>query len=256
MTNRILDIGKGTPILLLHGMGGIKPLNLIQVGLEKDYRIIKPTMPGFLEEDGLITYSDELYVSFIENLRLTLQIEKWIVLGYSMGGRTAMNYAFCYPEHVDKLILVDTVGVDYMIPLLKFSFGKPLLKKILPTCLKYGWVQALLGKADFKDPSSKAYEMGKEWFREMMCSKYIRANFAEILTTIGKPIPHLEEKAAQLALDTLILWAKEDTTAPLKSCLRIEKMFKHATIHLLEGYKHMAPIESPDFYIQHIKAFL
>ena len=256
MTNRVLDIGTGTPILLLHGMGGVKPLNLIQAGLENDYRIIKPMMPGFLEEDGRITYSDALYVSFIEDLRLKLKIEKWVVLGYSMGGRTAMNYAFSHPEHVDKLILLDTVGIDYMIPLLKFSWGKSCLKQILPPCLKYSLVQSLLGKADFKAPSSKAYEMGKAWVQEMMYSEDIRANFVEILTTIGQPIPYLEEKAAALTVDTLILWATEDATASLQSGLRLAQMIKHANIHLLEGYKHMAPIEFPDFYIQHIKDFL
>ena len=91
-------------MILLHGMGGPNPFNYVENGLSKKFNIIKPTMPGFSVDDGIIEYRDDLYVDFVENCRKEHNIERLIVVGYSMGGRTALNYAFRYPERVEKLI--------------------------------------------------------------------------------------------------------------------------------------------------------
>ena len=194
-------------ILLLHGMGGPNPLNKIEDGLKESgqYQIIKPVMPGFRSEDGIIEYTDEKYVEFIEKLRQKLGIETWIVLGYSMGGRTAMNYTFKYPQRVEKLILVDSVGIDYMIPPVKYKWGKPVLKKLLTPALRWGCIQEILGKGDFRDSKSKAYEIGKQWVSNMMKKVVVRKNFVEILTTIAKPIENIEEKLSNLKMKVLLI---------------------------------------------------
>lgn len=242
-------------ILLLHGMGGPNPLNYIENGLKSEFHILKPTMPGFRADDGFIQYSDELYVNFIENYRKEESVESFIVIGYSMGGRTALNYSFKYPERVKKLILIDTVGLSYMIPILRFNFGKAFLKKVLPRMLKYSFVQEMLGKPDFVNTKSEEYKLGKEWMREMMENSVIRSNFVEILTSIGSPIPSLAEKLRELQMPVQLLWADKDKTAKVSTAYWTEKHLQNYELKILKGFRHMAPIECPEFYIDNILEF-
>lgn len=79
-------------IILLHGMGGPNPLNAIEKDLQQYMNVIKPIMPGFQEGDGIIEYQDEDYVEYVEQIRKENKLEDFVVLGYSMGGRTALNY--------------------------------------------------------------------------------------------------------------------------------------------------------------------
>ncbi|WP_167958023.1 alpha/beta fold hydrolase [Anaerosporobacter faecicola] len=243
-------------MLMLHGMGGPNPLNLLEEDVKQYMEVIKPVMPGFREEDPIIEYCDEDYVEYIEEIRKSKGIEQMVVLGYSMGGRTALNYTLTYPNRVKQLILVDSAGVEYLLPPLRFSWGKPVLKWILPSLLRFGCIQEMLGKPDFVNTKSAIYQLGKQWVADMMKSKTMRKNFVEILTSIGKPIPNLKEQLNQLHVPVLILWAGDDKTAKVSAAYWLEKESKEKELYILPGYRHMAPLEKPDFYTQHIREFV
>jgi len=242
-------------ILLLHGMGGPNPLNYIENGLRNEFHIFKPTMPGFDAGDGLIQYTDDLYVNFVEHYRKENNVESFVVVGYSMGGRTALNYTFAYPERVTKLILLDSIGLSFMIPILKFNFGKPFLKKVLPQMLKYSFAQEMLGKPDFVDTKSETYELGKKWMSKMMENSIVRQNFAEILTSVGTPIPDLIEKLKTLQMPVQLLWADKDKTSKVSTANWATKYLQNYDLKILNNFKHMAPMENPDFYTKNILDF-
>ena len=242
-------------VLLLHGMGGTNPLNYIESGLNSEFHIFKPVMPGFHDEDGLIKYSDDLYVDFVENYRKEQCVESFVVVGYSMGGRTALNYSFKYPERVKKLVLIDSAGLSFIIPILKFRFGKSFLKKVLPQMLKYSFVQEMLGKPDFVNTKTEEYKMGKAWVAEMMENPIIRTNFVEILTSIGSPIPDLIEKLGELKMPVRLLWAQKDKTAKISTAYWAKEQIQNCDLKVLKGFRHMAPIEKPEFYIDNIVDF-
>ena len=231
-------------------------MNLIEKGLRQCVNVIKPVMPGFREEEGIISYQDDDYVEYVERVRKENNVEKVVVLGYSMGGRTALNYTIKYPERVEKLILVDSAGIDFIIPVLKFSWGKRIMKTMLTPALKFSFVQELLGKSDFVDYHSEVYRLGKQWVADMMKVPVIRKNFVEILTTIGKPIPDLENKLKGLIIPTLLLWAKDDKTAKISSAYWLEEKLENCQLYILPGYRHMAPMEKSDFYIEHIMEYM
>lgn len=250
------EVTRMDTIMMLHGMGGPNPLNLIEEDVKKYMNVIKPVMPGFRASDNIIDYHDEEYVEYIEQIRKDKGIEQMVVLGYSMGGRTALNYTIQYPERVKQLILIDSAGVELLLPPLHFSWGKKVLKCILPGLLKYNWMQEMLGKQDFVDTTSEIYQSGKQWVADMMKSKITRINFVDILTTIGKPIVNLEEKLRKLNMPVLVLWAGDDKTAKVSSAYWLKEVITTSDLYILPGYRHMAPLEKPDFYTQHIKAFV
>lgn len=108
--------GKGFPIVIVHGLYGSSD-NWLTVGKKlaahykvylvdqrnhgrspnseaHDYQVLKNDLAEFFDQQG---------------------IEKAILMGHSMGGKTAMSFAADYPERIEKLIVVDIAPKDYFL---------------------------------------------------------------------------------------------------------------------------------------------
>ncbi|MEA1898100.1 MAG: alpha/beta fold hydrolase, partial [Bacteroidota bacterium] len=128
LKNRITIKGKGQPVVLAHGMAGPKVWEPIIEQLSEHFTVIVPTFPGYIETDGVIQYSDELYVDFLEEVRIKLGYEQWCVIGISMGGRTVLNYALQHEKRVTRIIVIDSAGLNNFSPM----FTLPIIKKLAP----------------------------------------------------------------------------------------------------------------------------
>ncbi|MEI8093611.1 MAG: alpha/beta hydrolase [Spirochaetales bacterium] len=100
-------VGKGEPLLLIHGWGvsftiwrDLEPL------LAQQYQLIIPEMPGI----GLSPPAEGNYyeacAQSLEVLRVHLGLERWHILGYSLGGWVARTFARSWPSRVNRLVLL------------------------------------------------------------------------------------------------------------------------------------------------------
>jgi len=101
-------IGKGVPLLILHGYFGMSD-NWKSIGnkFAEDFQthLIDQRNHGrsFHENDFNYDYlADDLFRYVIHH-----NLKKIVLLGHSMGGKTAMLFAVKYPDFVDKLIIAD-----------------------------------------------------------------------------------------------------------------------------------------------------
>lgn len=256
MKNRIKIEGTGYPIVLVHGMGGPKIWNPVFEKLKEKYQVIVPTFPGFLNEDEKIEYSDKKYVDFLIEVRKFLKIEKWNVVGISMGGRTSINYALEESSHIISLTLIDSVGVGYMSPILKLPLINKLFVFLIKTMLSNESNRSKLAKQDFVDTEGEACKNCIDWFNDLTSDQIIRHNFAVILSNIGIPQRQWKTELNKITIPTQILWASEDKTAPLKWGNWLNSKIEGSKIHILSGYKHMAILEKPDFFTNSIIEFI
>jgi proline iminopeptidase len=113
----------GIPAVFLHGGpgGGLNPLMRDYFNPQK-YKVILFDQRGCGKSTpscGLENNNIEELVEDVENLRLHLGIDKWVVLGASWGSALAMLYAGKYPDGISALILsgiffADSRGRDYL----------------------------------------------------------------------------------------------------------------------------------------------
>lgn len=98
-------IGTGPPVLLLHGFtGSHKTWKSLQTSLLNNFQIITIDLPGH----GQTTAHVENMKQCCDDLAIILdhlQVSEVHVIGYSMGGRTALSLAMYYPELVASIIL-------------------------------------------------------------------------------------------------------------------------------------------------------
>lgn len=103
--------GKGSPLLILHGLLGLSD-NWVSIAnkLSNNFHVIIPD----LRNHGQSFHADEMNYDVLANdvieLCFNLNIDKCSIIGHSMGGKTAVNITHKIPTLIDKLIIVD-IGV-------------------------------------------------------------------------------------------------------------------------------------------------
>ncbi|MCY1720101.1 alpha/beta fold hydrolase [Prolixibacteraceae bacterium Z1-6] len=108
--------GKGTPIVVIHGLYGSSD-NWINIGkhLAKKHTVylLDQRNHGRSPFADSHTYND--LRNDLEEFFEKHQIEKAILLGHSMGGKVAMWFAADFPEKVEKLVIADIAPKDYLL---------------------------------------------------------------------------------------------------------------------------------------------
>lgn len=128
--------GDGNKILvLIHGnMSTSKHWDIVMEGMPNEYTTYAIDMRGF----GASTYNNRANSlrDFSEDLKLfvdAIGLKKFYLAGWSTGGGVAMYFAIDYPEYVEKLILVESVGIMGYPMFKKDAAGQPILDEFLRT---------------------------------------------------------------------------------------------------------------------------
>jgi len=110
--------GKGEPFIVLHGGPGMYHDELYPFFLDfaKNHMVIFYDQRGngksLMENIDSSNFTVELMVEDLEELRKQFGLERLNIIGHSWGGLLAMYYAVEYPDHVNRLILVDAAPVN------------------------------------------------------------------------------------------------------------------------------------------------
>lgn len=107
-------IGKGTPFLILHGY----------LGMGDNWKSMGNALGAYYKihmidqrNHGRSFHSEEFhYELMVEDLLKYVnyyQLDNIVLLGHSMGGKTAMSFAVTYPQLINKLIIADISPRDY-----------------------------------------------------------------------------------------------------------------------------------------------
>lgn len=104
-----VDTGKGAPLLLLHGLGGSHDDWRMQIPeFAAGYRVIVPDLRGFGASDRREPFTIQRHARDLMALLSALGIEQTHVVGLSMGGAIAIEFALREPQSVAALVLINT----------------------------------------------------------------------------------------------------------------------------------------------------
>src|SRR3954467_4543763 len=114
--------GSGPAILLIHGIGDNSTTwSTVQTKLAQRFTVIAPDLLGHGKSDKpRADYSVAAYANGMRDLLSVLDIERVTLVGHSLGGGVAMQFAYQFPHLVDRLILVASGGAGRAVsPLLR-----------------------------------------------------------------------------------------------------------------------------------------
>ena len=191
-------------LLVLHGWGSNKEIMKQAFGKElPEYGHIYLDMPGFGKSTNDMVLETEDYVAIVQLFLDMLNVKPRIAMGHSFGGKvlTLLN--------PPCLVLLSSSGI--LVPKPFDVKAKIALTKLLKPS-KFGWVRKLFASKDVEGMSHEMYETFKN-----VVNEEFEHNFSSVS---GK---------------ALLFWGKEDTTTPLWTAEKIEKMIGDATLYPLEG---------------------
>lgn len=108
------QLGAGDPMVVLHGLFGSSDNWLTQAKLfANHYKVFTVD----LRNHGQSPHSDEFdYLAMVKDLEEFVDsngVQSPIIIGHSMGGKAAMNFALAHPDKLSKLIVVDIAPKEY-----------------------------------------------------------------------------------------------------------------------------------------------
>jgi len=105
------ELGEGQPLVILHGLfGNSDNWQTHAKKLSEYFRVILVDQRNHGHSDWSDAFSYDLMAADLDELFIDLNLKKAIVLGHSMGGKTAIRFTQLYPSKIEKLIVVD-IGV-------------------------------------------------------------------------------------------------------------------------------------------------
>lgn len=108
--------GQGRPLIILHGLfGSSDNWYTLSKTFSQQYSVYVVDQ----RNHGQSPHTDEMnYAALAEDLHDFIaehQLTRPMIIGHSMGGKTAMNYAVKYPDEIDKFVIVDIVPKTYPV---------------------------------------------------------------------------------------------------------------------------------------------
>ena len=244
----IYRAGRGETLLCLHGAGGMgRGFGPDLEALAASYEVIAPVLPGWDDTDGLDRIDDvHDMMFFLQDLCDALGIKQTNVLGHSLGGMFAAEFAAARPDMVKKLVLVSPVGM--WIPETPvadiFAALPPEMMGLLFGDLTNPAV------AGFMKPPANEDELAQMMYLQA-------ANFSATGKFIW-PIPDkgLKKRMYRIAAPTLILWGELDRLTPPAYGPLFQSKIAKSQLVTIAGAGHMLPIEKTDEFVSEVKAFL
>src|SRR4030081_3071246 len=106
--------GGGPPLVLVHGLGSSAAVEFYYnlEPLAAHHRVLAIDLPGFCNSDNpVLDFTIEVFGKAGRDLMTSEGLERAALMGVSMGGRVALGLALECPELVERLVLVDALGV-------------------------------------------------------------------------------------------------------------------------------------------------
>lgn len=112
---KYFEAGHGPAVILLHGLGAVKEIWLPSLGaLAPKYHVYAIDQIGFGHSDKpLLDYKIATFVDFLQAFMQRQNLSKATLVGNSLGGWIALDFAARHPDMIDRLVLVDSAGLPW-----------------------------------------------------------------------------------------------------------------------------------------------
>ncbi|WP_327149561.1 alpha/beta fold hydrolase [Nocardia sp. NBC_01329] len=262
---RYYEAGEGTPLLLLHGSGpGVTGWRNFRGNLgffAERFRTLILEFPGFGVSDDfgghpMITALDSV-VRFVDALGL----DRVDIVGNSMGGGVALNYAIAHPERVGKIVTIGGIGKNIFSPglgegirLLQDFTENPTRERLIAWLHSMVYDPALVTDEMIEERWTQATDPATLDSARRMYSKAAFTGMVRAMEAADTPPPWA--MLHKVKAPTLVTWGRDDRVSPLDMALIPMRTIPRAELHVFPDCGHWAMIEQKAAFESAVMAFL
>ena len=233
------------PILLIHGFdSSLLEYRRLLPKLAPNYPIWAVDLLGFgfTDRPEKLDFTAEAIRTHLYSVWQQVIGKPVILVGASMGGAVAMDFALTYPESVRQLVLLDSAG--FVGKPIASRFLIPPLGQLATAFLSNKKVRSGIGRKAYADPdrcaTEEAYRCGALHLGMPRWSE------ALISFTRNGGYTITGDRIAQITQETLILWGDRDQILPAETAQKFQATIPNHRFFSIEQCGHVPHLEQPD----------
>ncbi len=257
--------GSGPVIMLVHGMAGSSATWRHVLGpLAEHSTVVAIDMPGHGRSDKPRgDYSLGALASSVRDLLVALGHERATVVGQSLGGGVAMQFAYQFPERCERLVLVSSGGLGADVSVVLRLLTLPGSEYVLTAgCQRSVYdagarVAGWLRKVGVR-PGARIEEMWAAY--GSLSEGETRGAFLQTLRSVvdfgGQRVSALDRLYLAAAVPTLIVWGDRDDIIPVHQAYATHEAIAGSRLEVFEGAGHFPHAERPERFVEVLTDFL
>ncbi|MBW4474653.1 MAG: alpha/beta hydrolase [Stenomitos rutilans HA7619-LM2] len=243
----------GTPILLLHGFDSsvfeLRRLLPLLAAKQETWSVDLLGF-GFTDRPPHIPFSPAAIKSHLYAFWKTLIARPMILVGASMGGAAAIDFALAYPDAVQALVLIDSAGFARGPAIARFLV--PPLGELAANFLRSPKVRRSVSLQAYADANFVSPDALLCAALHLQCPNWQQA---VISFTKSGGYNFLANKIAAVAQPTLILWGDSDKILGTQDAEKFQQAIAHSKLVWITQCGHVPHLEKPQATAEQILAF-
>ena len=258
--------GSGPLLVLVHGIAGSSATwEEVLPGLAKHCTVVAPDLLGHGQSAKPRTdYSLGAYASAVRDLLGALGYERGTILGHSLGGGVAMQFAYQFPERCERLVLVSSGGLGHELHLLLRAAALPGAEWVLPLLCTSGLRDAVDAVAGFlgRVAGVRAGPDLEEIWRSFvsLADADARQAFIHTVRTVidiqGQRASATDRLYLAAELPTMIIWGAQDPLIPVAHASAAHQSIPGSRLEIFERAGHFPYRDDPQRFVQVLLDFL
>ena len=257
--------GSGPVIVLVHGITSTSATwAKVLPYLAEQFTVIAPDLLGHGESaKPRGDYSLGAYASGVRDLLIALGHERATFVGHSLGGGVAMQLAYQFPEHCDRLVLVSSGGLGREIGVLLRAASLPGSELVLPLLVNEPLLGAgravgrLLGRIGLRVHT----DLGEVLRGHASLSDgEARSAFLHTLKTIVDPRGQRVDARDRLylaqAIPFLLVWGEHDPIIPVEHARRAHRLVPGSRLEIFSDAGHFPHLDDPLRFVRLLTEFM
>ena len=257
--------GNGPLLLLVHGIAGSSVTwRHVMPALARQFTVLAPDLLGQGESDKPRgEYSLGTHANTLRDLLDALGYERATVVGQSLGGGVAMQFAYQFPERCERLVLVDSGGLGRELTFYLRMLTLPGFEQVFPLfCAPWlrdagGRVAGWLGRAGIRStPTSQEIWRSYASLADARSRRAFFRSLRDVVDLSGQAVSALSKLSRAAKLPTLIVWGRQDPLIPVSHALAAHEAIPGSRLEIFEGVGHYPHCEAPDRFVEVLVDFI
>jgi pimeloyl-ACP methyl ester carboxylesterase len=252
-------------LLLVHGIGDSSSSWVpIMTALAARYTVIAPDLLGHGNSDKPRgDYSVGGFANGMRDLLEMLGVRRATVVGHSLGGGVAAQFAYQYPQRCERLVLVSTGGIGRDVtPMLRLATA-PLAEWVMPT-LRFPLVR-LYGRLGLEALRLSGHDLGHDTHDilrvlDSLPDGQARVAFTRTLRTAvdwrGQVVTMLDRTYLTAGLPVQLIWGDRDGVIPADHARRAHAAMPGSRLEIFEDAGHFPHHADPERFVRVLFDFM
>ncbi len=257
--------GSGPLLLLVHGIGGSSATwQQVLPRLAERYSVVAPDLLGHgSSAKPRADYSLGAHASTIRDLLGVLGYERGTIVGHSLGGGVAMQFAYQFPERCERMVLVSSGGLGHELHLLLRAAALPGAEWVLPLLCSRGLCDAVdrvarfLGRGGLRAGS----DLDEIWRSFVSLSDPdARQAFIHTVRTVidirGQRASAGDRLYLAAEMPTLIIWGEHDPLIPVAHAYSAHEHIRESRLEIFPKAGHFPHRNNPQRFVEVLVDFI